>query len=490
MRALFRVLFCAILLSKGATGAHAADAPQDLETVLADLTRDRLFAQAKVGLKVVQVSTGEAVFDVNAGDGLHPASTMKVVTAAAALKHLGPSYTFETEVLVDGELGRDGVVQGDLMVRGGGDPHFVVERMWKLVRDLKLHGVTSVGGDVVFDGSFFDDEYRLPGWGKKKDIARGPAYFASLSALSLNFNTVAVVVRPGSAVGEPAVVGLETPASGYVALTNEAKTGSAGSRRALGIQRDVQDGSMSFKVTGSIAVDGSMRRYYRSVEDPTAHFMAAWMEMLNDQGIAVSGVARRGPVTETAVSLVRHTSPPLAAILMDMNKYSNNFMAEQVLKTLGAEVKGAPGTTDKGLEVVADYLQEIGIAKEDFILINGSGLTRQARLSPDVLTAVLVDMASDGAVGHEFHASLAIAGLDGTLLRRLTEDPGRLRGKTGTIDGVHCLAGYVDDKRGEQYAFAFMVNDHGGSVSQVKRLHDRFARKMFETGGDELSGAN
>jgi serine-type D-Ala-D-Ala carboxypeptidase/endopeptidase (penicillin-binding protein 4) len=490
MRALFRVLFCALLVSGPLDGANAAEAPGDVDAVLADLTRDRLFSQAKVGLKVVQVRTGEAIFDVNAGDGLHPASTMKVVTAAAALKHLGPSYTFETEVLVDGERGRDGVIQGDLMVRGGGDPHFVVERMWKLVRDLALHGVTSIDGDVVFDGSFFDTEYRLPGWGKKKDIERGPAYFASLSALSLNFNTVSVVVRPGVKVGEPAVVGLETPADGYVALVNEAKTGSKGSRRAIGIQREVLDGSMAFRVTGSIAVDGSMRRYYRSVEDPTAHFMAAWMEMLAEQGITVSGAARRGEVTDTATSLVRHTSPPLAAILMDMNKYSNNFMAEQVLKTLGAEVKGAPGTTDKGLEVVADYLEAIGVARDDVILINGSGLTRQARLSPDVLTAVLVDMASDGAVGHEFHASLAIAGLDGTLMRRLTEEPGRLRGKTGTIDGVHCLAGYVDDKYGEQYAFAFMVNDHGGSVSQVKRLHDRFARKMFEMGGDSESGPN
>ena len=431
------------------------------------------------------MDSGEAVFDRNADHVLHPASTMMVITAAAALKRLGPSYTFETGVYVDGAVGKDGVLDGDLVIHGGGDPHFVVERMWKLQRDLMLHGVSKVDGDVVFDESFFAPDYVLPGWNKQRDLVRGPAYFASLSALSLNFNTVSVVVRPGPGAGDPAVVVLETPASGYVEVVNEARTGAAGSRRALGIQRQVLDGAMRLKVTGSIAVDGSMRRYYRAVADPTAHFMAAWMDMMEEHGIAVSGEARRGKMPDSAVRLVHHTSPPLAAILMDMNKYSNNFMAEQVLRTLGAEVKGAPGTTSKGLEVVSEYLAEIGVDDEQVTLINGSGLTRQARLSPDVLTSVLVDMAADPSVGHEFHTSLAIAGLDGTLMRRLTDDPGRLRGKTGTIDGVHCLVGYLDDSEGEQYAFAFMVNDYGGSVSQVKRLHDRFARKMFEAGTDD-----
>jgi len=473
MRILLSTLLTLLFLVPNAFG-------NDLEDLLGDLDRDRLFKQAKVGLKVVNVRTGDAVFDRNGGDGLNPASTMKVVTAATALKYLGPAYKYKTRVYIDGDVGADGVVKGNMYVKGGGDPHFVVERMWKLIQELELNGIERVSGDVIFDESFFAADYALPGWTKQRDLERGPAYFASLSALSLNFNTVALVIRPGKEATKSAVVVLETPASDYVEIVNEVKTGSAGSRRSIGIQREIVDGKMKMTVTGSIALDGGMRRYYRSVADPTAHFMAAWMEMMASQGIEVKGKARRGRTAESAERIAQHTSPPLAAILMDMNKYSNNFMAEQVLRTVGAEVKGGPGSTDKGLLVVSEYLQSLGLDDEDFTLVNGSGLTRQAKLSAQVLTAVLVDMAADTTVGHEFHTSLAIAGLDGTLIRRLTDDPGRLRGKTGTIDGVHCLAGYVGADDGEQYAFAFMVNDHGGSVSQVKRLHDRFARKMFE----------
>ena len=481
----FLILLTATLLS-AAHPAFAADTPEPLalEALLSGLDSDRLFKQAKVGLCVVNLRTGDMVFERNSEDGLNPASTMKVVTSATALKYLGPSYKYHTTIYTDGGVPSTGVVKGNLYVEGGGDPLFVVERMWKLVHDLKLAGLEQVAGDVIFDESFFDSDYALPGWTKKSDLARGPAYFASLSALSLNFNSLSLAVRPGKQAGQPAVVELETPASGYIEIVNEVTTGGAGSRRSLGVERKIVDGKLRMTMTGSIASDGEMQRVYRSVADPTAHFMAAWMDMMAAQGIDVKGEARQGRTAKSAQRVAQLTSPPLASILMDMNKYSNNFMAEQVLRTIGAEVKGGPGTTEKGLEVVAEYLASLGLDPAEFTLVNGSGLTTQGKLSAEVLTSVLVDMAADANVGNEFRTSLAIAGLDGTLVRRLTDDPGRLRGKTGTIDGVHCLAGYVGANDGDQYAFAFMVNDHGGSVSQVKRLHDRFAHKMFEAETD------
>jgi D-alanyl-D-alanine carboxypeptidase/D-alanyl-D-alanine-endopeptidase (penicillin-binding protein 4) len=175
---------------------------------------------------------------------------------------------------------------------------------------------------------------------------------------------------------------------------------------------------------------------------------------------------------------------------MDMNKHSNNFYAEQVMRALGGEVGGLPADTTKGLSAISTYLTGIGVDEGAFVLVNGSGLSRKGHIEPRVLTAVLRDMASDPLVGSEFRASLAIAGMDGTLWRRLSEAPGRLRGKTGTIDGVHCLAGFLDDAGGTTYAFAFLVNGFEGSSAQVKRLHDRFARQVFELMPDDGAAAS
>jgi len=329
----------------------------------------------------------------------------------------------------------------------------------------------------VFDERFFDTDYALPGWNKREDIEKGPSYFPSISALSLNFNTVALLVGPGSEVGAPARVVLETPADDYVVIDNQVKTGT---RRWLDISREIRDKDVKFTVKGSIPSSSKTRRYYRAVPDPTAHFIAAWVQFMKIQGIEFKGRVRRGKAPQSATSLVALDSPPLAAILMDMNKYSNNFMAETVLRTLGAELIGTPGSTASGLQVVRDYLVSIGLSPTEFRLVNGSGLTREAHLRPGHVNAVLVDMARDPQSGGEFVTSLAISGQDGTLAKRLVESPGRLRGKTGTIDGVHCLAGYAESSAGEWLAFTIMVNGIRGSISPVRRMHDTFARSLFK----------
>lgn len=478
---LFLLILTGTLLSSGAFAQDNVAPPASLEPVLAGLTTDRLFKTATVGLQVIDVATGEEVFAFEPDRPLSPASTMKVVTAAAALRHLGPAYTFTTPVLTDGRLDGAGTLKGNLYVQGSGDPHLVVEKLWKLIRDVKLAGVETIDGDLIFDEGFFDTDYALPGWDKPRDLQRGPSYFPSLGALSLNFNTVALVVGPGLP-GGPGRVQLETPASDYVEVVNQVVTGSDRARRRIAVAREqISGGKLRFTVSGTVPAGATSARYYRSVLDPTSHFAAAWAEMMRESGISLTGNIRRGTVPEGARVVAEHTSPPLTSILMDVNKYSNNFMAEQVLRTLGAEVKGAPGSTAKGLEVVREYLDALGVDPETYHLVNGSGLSRDLRLAPSVLTAVLVDMARDGQAGQEFASSLAIAGKDGTLMRRLTEEAGRMRGKTGTIDGVHCLTGYLDAGNGNRYAFAFLVNDLPGSADPARRAHDRFVREVLAT---------
>ncbi len=471
--------------------ALAADDPDSgaLTSVLEPLTSDRLFRDADVAVQVVDLKTGEQVWARDADTGLNPASTTKILTAATALKNLGPAYSFTTIVYGATEPDGAGVIDGPLYVKGGGDPTLVVEKLWKLVRDLELAGVTKVDGDLILDESFFGEDHALIGWNKRRDIERGPSYFPALSALSLNFNTIAVVVRPGPESGKPAVVALETESDGYIEIENEMTTTRAGTRPRVKMDREVaKDGTMSFLMEGSVPVGDRVRRYYRTVHDPTAYFGAAFRAICEDRGIEVTGRTRTGVVPNSAEPLVSLSSPPLSSILMDMNKYSSNFMAEQVLRTVGAEVKGA-GTTAAGIEVMREYLEGLGLEGDSFSLVNGSGLTREAEIPPSVLTAVLVDMAHDEQVGHEFTTSLSIAGRDGTLRRRLEDEAGRLRGKTGTLDGVHCLAGYVESGDGGRYAFAFLANDFRGGSYRVKRVHDRFARMMFAVTSDATAAS-
>ena len=466
----------------------APQAPSpSLEPLLGPLTEDRLFSTSKVAIQVVNLETGEEVFARNADTALVPASTMKAVTSATAFKRLGPGYRFTTDLAVAEDLRPDGngVLKGNLYVVGHADPTIFADGLWKLVHDLKLEGVVKIEGNVVYDESFFDpNEYMIPGWDKDDDIENGPSYFPSIGALSVNQNSVGFVIGPGTEVGRPARVQLDTSLDGYVKVENHVVTVSASGRESVRFQRtwNEKDKLLEFDITGTWPTDVDPQRSYRTILDPTAQFMAAFDAALDEQGVAVTGKHLRGIAPEDNDVLVQRRSDPLASILSDMNKSSNNFIAETVLRTIGAEVYGIPGTTDKGLRVVADYLTELGIDPSEYVLVNGSGLSRKSVLRPTHINAVLLDMAHDTRVGSEYRSSLAIAGVDGTLWRRLSENPGGVRGKTGTIDGVHALVGYVEAGNHQMYGFSFLVNGISGAPTAVKRLQDRFARRMFSYG--------
>jgi D-alanyl-D-alanine carboxypeptidase/D-alanyl-D-alanine-endopeptidase (penicillin-binding protein 4) len=463
----------------GSTRPPPAPKPIDFEAQLSPITKDKTWTLSKVGVQVVHVPTGKVVFQRDWTRPLIPASTMKIVTAAAALRRLGPAYRFRTQVLADGPIDANGQLTGNLYVKGGGDPTLVVEKLWKFLLDVKLAGVTRITGDVVFDESFFDTTYVLPGWDKRRDLEDGPAYFSSVSALSINHNTVGIVVAPGAEVGQAARVVLETPAGDSIVLKNQVVTVGESGRRQLVIDRKLDDKkNLEFTVTGTVPTGDEVKKYYRTVVDPTAQFIAIWQELAKVHGIEVKGKHRRGATPDSAEVVAELRSPSLASILADMNKSSSNFIAEQVVKTLGAEL-GDGGTHAAGMAVVASYLKDIQVPDDQRVLVNGSGLATGGTLSPAALTAVLLDMAKNDRIGPEFSASLAVAGWDGTLWRRFTEDPGRVRGKTGSIDGVAALTGYVTAGDGERYAFALILNELRGGGAPARRLQDRFLRRMF-----------
>jgi serine-type D-Ala-D-Ala carboxypeptidase/endopeptidase (penicillin-binding protein 4) len=453
-----------------------------LDDALGRLMLDSSLNRTDFGVQVVNVNTGEEVFARNADLSLTPASVMKVLTSAVALRALGSGYKFSTYVSTDATIDGEGLLKGDLYVQGFGDPTLVTEDLWRLAYDLWLAGVRRVEGDVVYDSSHFDGDRLIPGWRKDVDMANGPAYFAPIGALSVNFNTACVVVGPGPQAGEEANVLLETPGDS-VRLINRVKTSSRRARARLSLTRTVKGRDrVEFKVSGTVPLGSAPSRIYRTIADPLGQFISVFEGHLDDRGIEVDGVHRAGEVADGMRMIARRESAGLPTVLARMNKHSSNFMAEHVLKAVGAEVHGEPGTTQKGLRVISEYLEDLGADPGEFSLVNGSGLSRDIALRPSHINSVMIDMGTDRVLGPDFVASLAIGGVDGTLWTRFRGEgtEGRIRGKTGSLNHVHGLTAYVDGGDGELYVFTFLVNDIPTHSRAIRSLHTRFGQAILD----------
>ena len=424
----------------------------------------------RLGLYVRSVSTAQTLYSHKAAARRIPASNVKIFTAAAALARLGPDYRFATDFYVKGKV-RDGVLRGDLYLKGYGDPLFVHEKMRDLVRRLKLRGVKRITGDLVADDTYFDKKKHGHGWRVGRSIR---PYLAPHGALSLNFGLANVLVAPGDRVGGLARVHLEPPSR---ALRLQARVKTSRRRLKIRLGRTRSKGKDVVQVSGSFPEGNRMKRYRVPITDPTAFTAGAVAAELTRQGIAFKGGIRRAATPPDARLLARNLSPPLSEVVRGLNKFSNNFVAEQTLKTLGAETYGAPGTAEKGLRVVRDFLISIGASAEEFALADGSGLSRMNRASPRALVALLEAAHNDFRLRPEFMASLAVFGVDGTVKKRRRRgvDSRRVRVKTGVLNGVRAFSGYAAARNGEILAFSVLMN---GNACRPKNLTGALVRAM------------
>jgi D-alanyl-D-alanine carboxypeptidase/D-alanyl-D-alanine-endopeptidase (penicillin-binding protein 4) len=402
------------------------------------------------------LDSGEELFALHPDRPMVPASTQKLLTATAALRLLGPARELETVFLATGPLDARGVLRGDLVVRGGGAPDLTAAELWTAVQELRARGLSAVEGDLVADDSAHVPPGRPADWPGARN--QNP-YNAPGGALGVNWNALRVDVRPGPAVGEPVRVSL-FPLERVALLEVRARTG--GSRTKLVVERRFTGGRNRIVVKGSLPVGAETRTEYVALEDPTGTFLKALRELLGREGITVKGEDRRGPVPEGAVEIYRHASRPIAELVRSMLKYSNNQMAETLLRDTAALVEGEPGSTEAGLALVGDLLREWAVPTDGLVLADGSGHSRKNRLTPRALVALLRHAARDPLVGPELLAGLPIAGEDGTLHSRpYPGTRGGLRAKTGSLTGVHALAGHLDLGEGRRAVFALLAEDGG-----------------------------
>ncbi|GAC1409884.1 MAG: D-alanyl-D-alanine carboxypeptidase/D-alanyl-D-alanine-endopeptidase [Gemmatimonadaceae bacterium] len=412
------------------------------------------------GMMVVSLTRGDTLFAYNSGEGMLPASTMKLLTSAIAFERFGPNYHFSTDALRDAPVGADGTLNGNLYLRGDGDPALSGKFLpggpsgpMNYIADLvATKGIRHVTGSVIGDASAFDDQKVPQGWLSRYLQA---SYAARVSALSLNENLVAVSVTPTSP-GQPATVVLE-PSTSAIPLVANVRTVAGGGAR-LGFRKQ---GDGTIVANGSIGSRTSTRKYVYIVEDPASFATGAFLNALISRGVRVDGGIRLGKTPPTAVKVASLLSPPLASMIAAMNRESINHYAELLFRNAArGPQRSAMGTVANASALLDTFFAtKIGVDTSKLIFADGSGLSTLDRVTPRAQVQLL-GYAHRAPWGPWLHSSLPVAGDSELLKRRMRNTPaeGNLHAKTGTTNDVIALAGYVTAVNGEVLAFSFLYN--------------------------------
>jgi serine-type D-Ala-D-Ala carboxypeptidase/endopeptidase (penicillin-binding protein 4) len=510
----------ALLLCLCTEAVYAAPHKQLARRVDAILARADV-ARAFWGIEIEELDSGRIVYSHDADRLFSPASNTKLFTTAAALALIGPNYRVQTTVESATLPDKYGRLSGDLVLVGRGDPNLSgralpynlkTERplspthvFEELADQVVARGVKVIDGDIVADDSFFVYERYGQGWSQDDLVWQSGA---PVSALAINDNVVYVNILPASRAGERAFVGI-SPFVGYYQIENRVLTSPAGTGpRKISIQR--QPGSNRLEIWGSIPLDDAGTGEALAIEEP-AEFCARLLgELLAKRGVARYGRTRAHHIamaeldTSTATAkaapgggalggvgeapplpppivLAGHDSPPLGLDIRVINKVSQNLHAEMLLRLLGRE-KGTSGSVAAGLEVLRGFLAQAGLLPEEYVFYDGSGLSRLNLVSPRA-TVKLLRYAATQPWGAEFIDSLPLAGVDGTLAARFKTLPAGalLRAKTGSLDHVNVLSGYLTTASGQRLVFSIMGNDHTLASKKATDVLDEIVREAERT---------
>src|SRR3989440_5302572 len=450
------------------------------------------------GIEVVSLSNGKTLFAQNADKLFTPASNTKLFTTAAALALIGPDYNFRTTVETNGTLDKHGRLIGDLVLVGRGDPNLSGRELPYLLRternehpihvleqladELVQKGVKYVDGDLIADDSYFAFERYGEGW-SQDDLVWADG--APVSALTINDNVIFVNILPADRVGERAFVHI-TPFADYYRIDNRIITTPVGTVRKIFINRE--PGSTVLTLWGNTPLDDAGANEALALEDPAEFAAALFRQLLEKRGIVIYGrqhtrhteLASISTFTVTAIApsisrggdepsrslqnqplvLASYQSKPLIEDVRVINKVSQNLHAEILLRLLGRE-KGTAGTVEGGLEVLRGFLNQAGISPDEFVFYDGSGLSRENLVTPQAVVKLL-GYVNTQPWAEDYRNTLPLAAVDGSLADRFKNTPadGRVQGKTGSLNHVNALSGFLTTRRGDRIAFSILCNNH------------------------------
>lgn len=461
--------------------ALSAGAEERLPAAVAQALASARVPASAVAIVVQEAGAERALLRLNDTRPMNPASTMKLLTTFAALEVLGSAFRWKTEAYLEGAL-RDGALEGNLVLRGGGDPRLDLESFWMLLRALRARGLREIRGDLLLDRGYFARAAADP------SAFNGDAfrpYNVAPDALLVNYNSLRFVFMPGrEGEARPVRIAVEPrPPALQVINVLRLADGPCAEGRAF---RDML--SPTFEparqraiFTGRYPASCGEKELNVALLAPNDHVGGILRQLWGEMGSAWTGAAREGSAPPGASPFYVHESPALGLLVRDINKVSNNVMARHLFLTLGAEAAGPPADADKAATAVRGWLARKGIAAPELVLENGSGLSRSERLSAASLAALL-QAAWRSHVMPEFVASLPIAAMDGTMRRRLKGEPlaGQAHLKTGLLADVRSIAGYVLDRAGRRMIVVMFVNHP--NAAQTQPAMDELLRWVYERG--------
>lgn len=452
---------------------------KEFEKVLSDIFNDPSFSNAHWGVVIQSISTGEYFYKLNENKNFMPASNMKLFTTALALHQLGPDYTYKTTVYLNGKIKNDEII-GDLILRGVGDPT-ITGRFYKgdalavfnsWADSLVSLGIESISGNIIADDDAFEEESMGNGWAWDDETYY---YSALTSGVCFNDNCIDLKITPASRVGKKAII--ETyPKTGFVTILNNVITVSDDSVTNIDFYRE--------RNTNIIQCFGTIRKSEIEIKEtvtinnPTKYAAQVLKEVITSKGIKVRGQALDNDEIGIARDyqkmkpLFTQVSPPLKEIIKVVNKISHNLYSEQLFKTIGYE-KLKYGSFENGLKASRKLLSQMGIDADNIQLVDGSGLSRLNLFTPAQLNSLLRFMYRSKYF-NEFYESLPIAGIDGTIANRMknTRATNNVRAKTGYINAVRSLSGYLTTTDGELLTFVMISNNFLVPIKLAENIQD------------------
>ena len=466
-----------ILLSLAlATGAHAADLPPSVR----DALRQANIPAGSVGVVVREIHSSTPLIQVNAKQAMNPASTIKLLTTYAALELLGPAYTWRTEAYTDGRI-ENGVLNGNLIIKGYGNPKINAEHLWLWLRELRNRGLREIQGDLILDRTAFATQETDPA---AFDNDPGRAYNVGPDALLLNFNAIRLRFMPSDGkvdvFTEPALAG--------ITLDNRLTVKSQNNCGDWDRNVRVQLTGNVIRLQGTYPPLCGERDKAVSLLPHARYFDAVFRSLWQELGGTLRGSTRDGSTPASAVLLATHHSQPLSEIIRDINKFSNNVMARQLFLSLSLNKEAptkntppinsqmgsllsinppAPASVELSEIALRSWVIKKGFDFPELALENGAGLSRKERISPLNLSLLLQDIQLS-PFSAEIEASLPIVGVDGTLKKRLDNCAVTAHAhlKTGSLEGVKSIAGYVQSRSGKQWILVFIINHPNASAGQ------------------------
>ncbi len=437
-----------------------------------------------VGAYVQELGKSQPVFSQQPGRPMSPASTMKLVTTFAGLELLRPEYRWKTEAYADGKI-EGGVLHGDLVLKGYGDPKITVEQFQELISRLRATGLTTIRGDLVVDRSYFAPGPYDPGAFDAEPLR---PYNVGPDALLVNFKSVRFVFTP-SLAGDAVAISAE-PALPNVRVhgTPRPVGGDCGDWKAgLVAAFDTRDDGADVTFGGDYPSACGEREWFIALLDAPHYALGAFARMWADAGGAFAGTMREGLVPQDAQPIAVLQSSPLYDAVRDINKLSNNVMARQLFMTLATTYRPPPATSVNARRAISRWLAERKLRFPELVLDNGSGLSRRARISARSMARLLI-AADSSAVRDEYVSSLAVAATDGTVRKRFLTDEVADQAflKTGTLDGVRAIAGYVFDGAGRRFVVVCFVN-HPNALRAQAPL-DLLVQWVYDHAHDETRG--